>query len=357
MFRRRSPARSTFRRRFRKPFRRRAPGFARQKFDKIVLMNNLQPGPVQSFGGFSGLTGNAFCGPFETGSCGRKIEPTQCGPTSNCGSTDIPEPNTPVPCQCCTTQMQFVLVNNDTLQSYFQDSVTIVRMSGDIWFRSLVATPFGGEYCTLDGPTLRAFDDIYSSSYAEHFVWSMRKHERTQSQDETLSIDPASPIFNYDWTESSPPWLWIRNKMWFPHHIRQIGGSSRDSVYGICSDTSNPGVIVPPTVTGNNPGWIEPPTTTDCTIVAPNEVGICPVKTWGYTTQEPPWHHLRIRSRKHIKMVRDQDLMLNMDVRHPQLTNLGGWPCIDPAVLPAFARLGDVSYQVFIRIAATVRLN
>jgi len=346
------------RRRFtrRRTFHRR-PGFARQKFDKIVLMNNLQPGPVPASGDFTSLTGNAFCGPFETGSCGRKIAPHQCGPDTNCGTGNIPEPGTPVPCQCCTTQMQFVLVNNDTLQSYFQDSVTIVRMSGDIWFRSLVATPFGGEYCSLTGPNLRAFNDIYTSSYAEHFVWSLRKHERTQGADESLALDPASPMFNYDWTESSPPWLWVRNKMWFPHHVRQIGGMSQDSVIGVCADTEQAGFVVPPTVTGNNPGWIVPPVTTNCTPTVTGEAGACPVVNWGYTTQEPPWHHLRIRSRKHIKMVRDQDLMLNMDVRHPQLTNLGGWPCIDPAVLPAFARLGDVSYQVFIRIAATVRLN
>jgi len=331
-----------------RPFRpRRGPGFARQKFDKIVLFNNLNAGP-----NLDGISGNAVCAPAETPSCSPTADPPNCGPESVCGPSE-----SGVICRCCVTKANFLLVNNNTLQSFYQDSVTIVRMYGDIYYRAVLGWPFGAERCAFDGSTLNAYQELYTEAYAEQWHWNLRKHERTQSNDETVAADGASTMFNYDWTESSPPWLWQRNKMWFPKEEQVNGQWSFDSFLGICSDTENPGVVVPPTVTGNNPGWIEPPTVTNCVPMTLNEAGICPVKYNEIVTTKPPWHHLRLSSKKHIKMVRDQDLMLTCAVRHPQLSAAGGWPCIDKATFPTFLRAFDTSYQFYVRIAAVVRLN
>lgn len=339
-------------------FRRRSFGrsgkFAKQKFDKIVLINNLTAGPILSPTGFQDLNGNSFCNPFEIPGCSAKLTEPDCGPATTCGL----QGEDTIPCKCCVTRGTFVLVNNDTLESYFQDSVTIVRMYGDIFYRAVVASPFNSEFCTIPGSQLRNFNEVFHAAYAEQWNWSLRKHLRTQSNDETLAVDNASPMFSYDWTESSPPWLWQRSSMWFPRATRTFLDKSYDSLLGVCSNSAQPGYVVPPTVAGANPGWIVPAAATVCTPSGPAESGVCLDYYNGLNITEAPWHRMRFSSKKHIKMVRDQDLILGMNVRHPSITVAGGWPCLDAAtVFPGFPRGGDVSYQVFMRIAATVRLN
>jgi len=350
----------------RRPLRRRSFSrgkFARQKFDRIVLFSNLNVGlqVPQPVGG-ENVNGNTIftCSPLEVGGCSKRALPDPfCGPDTICGTVN----NEPVECACCTNQVNFTLINNDTLESYYQDSVTLVRTYGDIYFRAIVASPFNEEYCTLMGQDLRLFNTLYRTSYAEQWHWSVRKHLRSQADSaagELSPFDAASPGYSYDWTESSPPWLWQRFKMWYPRNERMFWSKSRDSVYGICSDVSGGATnIVPPIASGSQPGYIiDTNVSTDCTIVAPDEGGICPEMFAGEKINEPPWHHMRFRLRKHVKMQRDQDLNLICQVRHPAISIAGGWPCIpDDAFGPRFTRGGDVSYQFYVRIAAVVRLN
>jgi len=352
------------RRRFtrRRTFRR-GGRFARANYDRIVLFDNfnagiLVPQPEGAVNPQNPFTGNSLlgCAPLEVGGCTRKGSEPFCGPTTTCGVSGELEAE----CVCCTNQINFTLVNNTILQSYFQDSVTVVRMYGDILYRALPATPFNGEYCTMTGAQLRQFNELYSASYGENWNWAIRKHLRSQADSaagELSPFDAASPAYDYDWTESSPPWLWQRHKMWFPKRERTFQSESFDSVYGICSNTSQATYIVPPWASGDSPGYIVPAASTTCQVVAPAETGACPRYFTGVNTNEPPWHRLRLRLRKHIRMQRDQDLNLICTVRHPAITLAGGWPCIAAAAFPGFDRGGDVSYQFYIRIAAVVRLN
>lgn len=345
-----------FKRRF-KPFRRRAfrsssrrsspsRSFARKKYDRIVFFNNMNAGPNLT----TGVSGNASCGPIETSACSFQDNPPFCGPASECGPLETPsEP----PCLCCVTKVNFLLVNNTTLESFFQDNVTVVRMYGDIRYRAVLGQPFGGEYCTIPGKDIRDYFEFYGSAYAEHWNWGLRKHLRTQGLDETSPVDNASPIFDYDWTESSPPWIKQWNKTWFPRITHTNSLMSKDSILNGC--TTIPGYIVPPWVTGTSPGYVVPPSS--CVPYSVGENGVCPQSVNTVTTQDPPWHRMRFSVKRHIKMVRDQDLVLSCAIRHPQLAVVGGWPCIDPAFFPNIARAFDVSYQFFVRIAGVVRLN
>jgi len=349
----------------RRTFRRRSRGgsFARKQYDRIVLFNNYNLGQLTPQpSGCSGVNGNTIfgCPPLEVGSCSRKSTPDpECGLGTTCGTCG----ETAVECSCCSNQINFTLVNNSTLQSYFQDSVTIVRMYGDIRYRALVASPFNAEYCTLTGPQLRQFNSVYRTSYAESWNWAVRKHERSQAdapEGQLSPFDAASPAYDYDWTESSPPWIWQRSHMWFPRNTRSFMSRSYDSIAGICSDTSGGATnIVPAAASGSQPSYIiDTNVSTTCGAMTAAEVGLCGENFTGETVTEPPWHQRRIRIRKHIKMVRDQDLNLICTVRHPQITLAGGWPCIPAAAFPGFeARGGDVTYQFYIRIAAVVQLN
>lgn len=334
---------------------RRRPKFARQKFDRITLYNNLNAGP----NGFGSLTGNALgaCGPVTAVACSSQDNPPFCGAGTDCGMP--PNSETSLTCGCCVTEVQFNLFNSDTVQDFYQDSVTVVRMYGDIFYRALVTFPFGTERCTIGGNAINQYDELYKEAYAEQWHWSMRKKLRTQAQDvggEQTPLDAASPIYTYDWTESSPPWLWQRMKYWTPKAVRTSMQMSGDSFYALCSNTAQAGYTVPAEASGSQPTYNVPAESTTCqSISAAGEA--CPQLFNGLNVTEPPWHRLRFAFRKHVRIVRDEDLNLTCHVRHPQLSILGGWNCIDPATFPAFSRAFDVNYQFYVRIAAVVRLN
>lgn len=341
----------------RRPFRfnrfKRRPRFARQKFDRIALFNNFNAGAT----GDGTMVGNAlaFCAPISTVACSPLDNPPFCGPLTDCGSLSGDPPD--LTCGCCVTETQFNLFNSDTVQSFYQDNVTMVRMYGDIWYRALVAFPFGTERCTIGGNALNQYDELYKEAYAEQWSWSMRKHLRTQDQlTETSPLDAASPIYNYDWTESSPPWLWQRMQYWTPKGIRTSMQMSGDSFYGVCSNTAQAGYTVPAEASGSQPTYNVPAESTTCQSISA-ALEACPQLFNGVQTNEPPWHHLRIRFRKHVKITRDEDLNLSCHVRHPQLSVLGGWNCLPKSSFPAFSRAFDVNYQFYVRLAAVVRLN
>lgn len=357
-FRRFRPFRRVRRSRFRRRFTGRSRGarFARQKFDRIVLFNNLNAGPLPSNNKTGDDTvGNALgvCSPIAAVACSPQDNPPFCGPATICQT--IPSD---VTCGCCVMEVQFNLINNGTLESFFQDSVTLVRIYGDIWYRALVAFPSFGERCTLQGAVLAAYNEIYAESYMEQWHWSMRKHLRTQSADETTALEAAGPVYDYDWTESSPPWLWQRVKLWEPRNHRSNFSMANDSPIGICANTSQAGYTVPAEASGGQPSYNVPAESTSCTVVQANagEGGCGPIYD-NLATQEPPWHHMRMSFRKHVKMVRDQDLNLTCHVRHPQLTTLGGWNCIPKSSVPTFSRAFDTNYQFYVRLAAVIRLN
>lgn len=346
--------------RFKRRFTGRSRGarFARQKFDRIVLFNNLNAGPIPR-NNLGDAVGNAegFCSPITVAACSPLDNPPFCGPATTCQTKTKDGTPAVLPCACCVTEVQFNLIDNGILESFFQDSVTLVRIYGDIWYRALVAFPSFNERCTLDGSVLSAYNEIYKESYAEQWHWSMRKHLRTQSADETTPLEAAGPVYDYDWTESSPPWLWQRFKMWHPRKMRYNLEMSSDSPLGICSNTSQAATIVPPEASGSQPTYTIPAESTTCQILTPGGSEACGQRFDGFSSPEPPWHHLRFSFRKHVKMVRDQDLNLTCHVRHPDITGLGGWPCIPKSSLPTFSRAFDTNYNFYVRLGAVVRLN
>lgn len=234
-----------------------------------------------------------------------------------------------------------------------------MRMFGELRFRAFPAMPVLNDRCALTGAQLKLLDELFALTYGEQWFWSLRKKLRTQADDENSTTDFASPIFDYDWTESSPPWIWQRQKMWNPHQERTFSALAQDSLYALCGNTNSPGggSLLNPLAagTGNIDTFIGP-TVTTCESNA-TEVGNCQQVFTGSNVRMPPWHSMRFNVKKHIRMVRDNELTLGCTYRQPQLADTGAWSCTDPALFPFFPLYGIVTLQYYVRIAAVLRLN
>jgi len=326
------------RRRFtRRPFRRRSFGgrkpFARQTFDKIELFNNLD------------ARHDGDCAPLEVLGC--KAQDGTCGTT--CTTASHPTPD--LPCQCCENTVNFNLINNSTLESFYQDRITIMRMYGDLWFR--VTPPYPAlQECEYN--IARTWQVLFEQVWRYQYNLSIRKVLVSQREDTALpQFDGASPAYGYDWTESSPPWIWQRVGMWMPRPSSNNWVLNQQSAIGVCSDTSGGGGIL---VSGS--GTIDP-VSTNCDVhLVPNEG--CPQIFSGTNVLTPPWHHYRIRTKRHIVMARDQALNLTLVQRFVAPTSgSASWACTDWSALPTplDTLVGGSVIQAYCRIGATIRYN
>jgi len=340
-------------RRSRKPFRK--GRFARQKFDKIVLYNNLNQELTDSVIDDDPIT-TGGCGPNIIVGCSQASGGAPCGPE--------PQAN------CCTNTATFELMKNiggqvtvagvptfpegvPGLRSLL-GNVTLVRIYGDIWWRTLLGFPEGLTRCEANS----LFNNQYARRYGETFWWGLKKLRLTDTpfsavtgSDEGVQ-DFTNAWYGYDWTESHL--LWQRRKFWAPIITRADVLMPFGAVAGVCSNTSGgANNIVPPIASGSQPGYfIDTSVSTTC---SPQFLGgeSC-VKQFDVTTmREPPWHHLSVNIKKHITMRQDERLDLQMGIRHPAMPgNQTGWGC-DTAQWPG----ENSNTNVFMRLAAVVRIN
>lgn len=341
-----------FRRKFRstrRPFRRRFRGgsrrpLARSSFDKITLINNLD-------GQFNGI-----CYPLTAVGCSRQTSFLQPDPL--CGDIGpatclLPDGTVANPindqlgtgnCRCCVNNINLNLINNATLESFYQDRITLMRIYGDIWFR---VVPFAPVVEECEYGVMKRWMQLYDQYFGYQWHASMRKRLESQNFDNANpDFDSSSPVYGYDWTESSPPWNWQRTGLFMPRPELTYHSMNQSSLVGVCS-----------VVTGTNPGA----TSTVCTpFQAPTEG--CPQIFNGLNVRTPPWHHMRLRIRRHIVMQRDQALNVQLAIRMIDRSagiNLGSWACLDWGLEapPLNDLLGRYNIEIFSRIGATIKYN
>lgn len=313
--------------------RRRGSGFARKKYDVITLFNDLHA--------WNGLPGDVGCGPLSLSPCGFS--------TGDCGAPST-NPESPVP-GCCHNFALFELVSNSTLESFFQDRVTVVRMFGDLYYQEVLNLPYGLSLCEAPYNPLTAVEiDQYVARYMLQVNWGLRKYKLTMSPTEIPTDDVASPQFVYDSTET--PWIWQREKVWRPHERRQTMYDRCGTKLGVRDNTGQAGYTVPPGTSGtiatynvpaeSSPGAQE---LVDCTEYCQNQ-------RLTIDASAPPFMHWRFNVRKHITLRGDEALHLAAFVRHPAAPgNTIGWNCH-----PSLLNEGWTG-NFYLRIRAVVRLN
>jgi len=124
------------------------------------------------------------------------------------------------------------------------------------------------------------------------------------------------------------------------------------SVQGCCGNVSSDDTIVPPIASGDQPTYTIDGVSTSCQPCTPAQE-VCDVNRRSIEATQPTWHHVRVSLKKHIKLVRDQNLDLQITRRHPAMPGFTtGWGC-DQDTYPGEGSNG----HVFMRIAAVVRLS
>lgn len=224
-------------------------------------------------------------------------------------------------------------------------------MWGDIFFRNVINAPLSDDQCIFSN---RTFAAAFARLYRESTFLGVRKHLLTQDTTET-DLDSADLTTDYDWTESSPPWIWNRTSFWAPRATITDTRLTRSSLLGVCSDVSG-GSLLNPLAAGT--GNIDTSVSTTCTATQVPDEG-CPQNFLGTQVALPPWHHYRMMSRKHIRMARDQNLVLHIDPRLPSyFDGQDSWNCMDGG---AFNWQGGVNslvtFEAYVRIGATIRLH
>lgn len=348
---RRSRTFRPFRRRF---VRRRRP-FARSKYDKVVLYNNLNQELTDTLK-------DPDAPEPETWGCGPNVI-VGCQQTGlECG----PDPDQP---HCCLNTATFELMQNiggdiTTASSHFPEdvqplrsyagNVTIVRIYGDIWLRTLLGFPEGLTRCEANS----LFNNQYARRYGETFWWGLKKLRLTDNafiattgSDQGVQ-DFTNAWYGYDWTESHV--LWQRRKFWAPIITRSDYIMPFGAITGVCSNTSGgANNIVPPIASGSQPGYfLDTSVSTTCT--SQGLTGEACVKQFDVTSmREPPWHHWRVNIKKHITMRQDERLDLQLGIRHPAMPgNTTGWGC-DTVGWPG----ENSNTTVFMRLAAVLKLS
>jgi len=337
--------RRTFRRRFR-PF----SGRVRPKYDRLSLFNTLQGDVTQGALEAGNPDGTIMaCGPIVSPECSQSI--------LDCTPCVTPPCATPV---CCAKTTTIRLVSQALLQAFFQDRVTIVGLYGDVWCRSLINMPFGDQLCSNDPgfPTVSQ----YLARFAENWNVSLRKMNQTQSavaRPEPILPgipDFSTPLYDYDWTEAR--WLFQRNRYWAPRETRWETRTAQGSKIGCCGNTSGGALnVVPPEASGSQPTYdIDTRVHTECEpCTADVEGGGCADLSRTISAPAPPWHHFRIRVRRHITLRSDETLDLQIGRRHPpvypgSVIGTPGWGCDDT--------LNQASTMIMhVKIGAVVRLN
>lgn len=326
-----------FRRKFGPRFRRRTFGgrrrfvrrrfsLAHKKFDWVTLFDTLSTG--------AGAQG-----------CGWQVT-TPCGfTTGDCG---VPSPGPPVVSGCCNTITTVELMSQATLQSFYQDRVTIVRLNGDLYYTELVNLAVGAQRCLQStGGATFLDDEQYALRYALQVDWGIRKDH---ASDDPSNVDVVSPGDIFDRTESY--WYMRRNRLWIPRRTWTRTSLLQGSPIGICSNTSQAGYVVPAEASGSQPTYNVPAESTTCTEVDMPVDEACGTGWRSFTHPVPPLMHWRIRSKRHIVMRRDDRLHLQFQVNHPPRPGFDtGFNCN-----PTFLNEGwNGEFQI--RIDALVQLN
>lgn len=333
----------------RRTFRRRRPHFARQKFDRVQIYNNLNQELTNLGGAQNTCESNVFTNCRESEG--------DCAPTDGVA-------------HCCASTATFTLLRNSTspgpqiieninnLRGY-GGTVTLVRIYGDIWFRSHLAFPTGGDLCLPQSPPTL---EQYARRYGETWHWGLRKYNETmaeQNSDSDTAADVANAWYGYDWTEAK--WLWQRRKFWAPIITQQNFFLQDSTVIGVCANVTGTGggggslVNSLASGTGNiNTDVSDIDVHTTCNPVFYSPEG-CDKHYQVLQAREPPWHHVRVSIKKHITLRADERLDLQCGVRHPAMPgNVTGWGCAD--ITGGFTG-ENANYRVFMRLAGVVRLN
>lgn len=351
MFRRKSflrPRRRFFRRRFH-----RRPRLARSRFDRVVLFNNLQGDFTQGatiYTGAGGTGGQILpCGP---------IILTHCNSAGGaCATCESPPCELP---ECCSQLVTLRLLSNDQLESTFNDQVTVVSIFGDLWYRTEVLLQNIGRPCS--SASAEAFPNLqeYVSRYAEQWSLGLMKFNQAQQpfdRDAAADIpvnffNLTTPLFSYDWTENR--WLWQRARFFQPVETAQDFWITEGSKIGCVGNTSG-GDSENDLSEGT--GIINTHITTsiqNCTVDATESC-----TSWqqrSFSARLPPMHHTRLAIRRHITLRADDNLDLQIAVRHPTRVPVSGagWGCNEPAFSH---EAGSTNYQIFARIGAVLRLS
>lgn len=316
---------------------RRTSSFARKKYDKVMIYDTLQ-------------------------SCTPNAEPLGCLPAfqPSCNFSDtLPGTNFPicgttqegVPCRCCRNLVTIQLMNNDFLQSQFNDKLVIKSLFGFIKFRHLLSYPLGTDRCTAFTPT----PDQIAGRYAEVTWAGIHKSYRSQTGEDNIDGDQANLQYAYDYTET--PWIWKRTNHWQPTARVKQDTLLAGSVIGICSDTTSAGggSLVNTLAAGSgNINTNVAATATNCNKVrSGTEETPCDYVSTSVEVSLPPWHTFPILVRKPIVLRGDVDLNLQLSWFHPQANELAsaGWGC-DPNFTNEHSSL-----EWHARIAAVLQLN
>lgn len=348
--RRRWPIRRRFgsRGRFR-PFAKRV----RPKYDRISLFNTLGGDRTEGVILNGDPDGQLLpCGPIVSPECSQTA--ADCAPCAEPPCLD----RIPV---CCAKVTTMRLLNQTTLQDYFQDRVTVVSLYGDVWCRSFVPLRTGAQLCS-SATELPSLEQFYAR-FSENWNVAIRKMNQTQ-QELVTSADPAdftpikdfaTPLYDYDWTEAR--WLYQRNRFWAPKPKRTEEWLTMGSQMGCCPDVHGGATnVVPPIASGSQPTYdINTNVSTSCNpCLATTES--CPSLIRHFEVDEPPWHHFRIRVRRHISLRADEMLDLQVSRRHPVMypsgANPSGWGCGGDALPPETSTM-----IIHVKMGAVVRLN
>lgn len=320
--------RTRFARPFRRPFRtaRRfghKPGFARKKFDWITLFDTVSTG-----------SGDQGCGWATASPCGFS--------TSDCAqaTTGVPK--------CCNTIITVELMSQATLQSFFQDRVTIHRLVGEIYYQESVNLPIGAQRCLPSTGAITFVDpEQYALRYASALELGIRKDS---AADDPSDTDVISPGDIFERTETF--WYWRRNRLWHPRLSRTHGNLQQGFPYAVCANTSQASYVVPAEASGSQPTYTVPAESTTCTQWSVDPGENCVAQYDEYHYQEPPLMHWKLRLKRHILMRRDDRLHLQIQVQHPpRIGWTDGWNCNS-----TFLNEGWTS-NLKVRVNALVRLN
>lgn len=354
MFRRRRfPVRRRFargRRGFR-PFAARV----RPKYDRVVLFNTLQ-GDWSQGEVISNPDGPALilpCGPIVVPHCNGSSGPAACA--------ECVDPPCEMP-TCCSSHVTLRLISNSILESFFQDRVTVVRIFGDIWCKTLVAAQgLGDGLCSTSG--LAPGLEDYMVRYAEEYSLALRKFNNTEypydrdavSSRPSAFLDESTPMVNYDWSEAR--WLWQRYRFWRPTWEMAENRTLKGSIVGCCPDVTG-GSILNPLELGT--GNIDTHVSTSCNPCQPESELNCLDLRREWRVRLPPTHHFRFSVKRHIALRADDNLDLQIGMRHPAAVVGGftssGWGCATDAT-QATAESTSTNYYIHARLGAVVRLN
>lgn len=193
------------------------------------------------------------------------------------------------------------LYRNDRLRTTAHDAVRIRRITGGLWFRPFMATPWSvdSEDC----------NDFVARNLFDSDVVLRVGLKKVEAPEATSGISPGwNPLLNgatpadlSDYTDGK--WMKLWDHMF--QSEMEFHSGQQNQQFTCCS--SQPSYVVPPTASGSNPGWIVPAETcSPCGDVENPSVSF----NCDTVLKHPRWWRLQLNWAKPIVLKEAESLML-----------------------------------------------